>query len=133
MTSLLHDPRLAACRRLYLRDWTVQANIGVYPVERQGAQPIVLNIDVYVALAHTTPQFDELDEIFDYDRIRDAVRARLARGHVNLQETLLDDLAAAILALEGVSAVRISSEKTRIYPDIAGIGVEILRFREPQA
>jgi dihydroneopterin aldolase len=61
------------------------------------------------------------------------VLERLQRGHINLQETLLDDLAEAILKLEGVRAVRLSSEKTRIYPDLAGIGVEVLRFREGDA
>jgi dihydroneopterin aldolase len=133
MTSLLSDPRLQGCRRLFLRDWQIQANIGVYSIERQGAQPITLNIDVYVALEQYTPTHDDLSEVFDYDDVRRVVTDRLAAGHVNLQETLIDDLARALVAMKGVCAVRVSSEKTRIYPDLAGIGVEVLRFREDPA
>jgi dihydroneopterin aldolase len=129
MQTLLSDPRLAGCRRIYLRDWAIQASIGAYLAERRGAQPLVLNLDVFVTLAATTPRRDELGEVFDYDFVRTVVHERLARGHINLQETLVDDLAAALLRRPDVVAVRISSEKTGIYPDLAGIGVEVLRFR----
>jgi dihydroneopterin aldolase len=69
MATLLIDPRLAQCRRLFLRDWALDANIGVYSAERQGTQQLVLNIDVYVALAASTPRRDELGEVFDYDSV----------------------------------------------------------------
>lgn len=130
MATLLNDPRLEQCRRLFLRAWAVDANIGVYLAERQGAQQLVLNIDVFVALAATTPRQDELAEVFDYDTVRDIVQRRIGRGHINLQETLVDDVAAELLLCEGVVAVRVSSEKTEIYAGVAGIGVEVLRFRE---
>ena len=130
MSTLLLDPRLAQCRRIFLRDWAVDANIGVYSVERQGTQQLVLNVDVFVSLAACTPRRDELDEVFDYDTVRSIVQERFARGHINLQETLVDDIAAELLRRPGVQAVRISSEKTEIYASVAGIGVEVLRFRE---
>lgn len=130
MSTLLADPRLAQCRRLYLRDWAVDANIGVYSAERAGTQQIVLNVDVFVTLASTTPRHDELSEVFDYDTVRAVVQERIARGHVNLQETLVDEIVTALLGHPGVVAVRVSSEKTEIYASVAGIGVEVLRFRE---
>jgi len=129
MSTLLIDPRLARCRRLFLRDWAVDANIGVYTAERQGTQQLVLNLDVYVDLSSTTPMRDELGEVFDYDTVRGIVQERIARGHVNLQETLVDDIASELLRRPGVLAVRVSSEKTEIYDSVAGIGVEVLRFR----
>ena len=130
MQTLLSDPRLAACRRIFLRDLKIDANIGVYSGEREAAQPLVLNLDVYVALSASTPRSDQLHEVIDYDFVHDIVRARVARGHINLQETLVDDLAAELLRRPGVVAVRVSSEKTGIYADVAGIGIEVLRFRE---
>jgi dihydroneopterin aldolase len=130
MSTLLIDPRLAQCRRLFLRDWAVDANIGVYSAERKGTQQLVLNLDVFVSLASSTPQRDELVEVFDYDTVRGIVQERLARGHINLQETLVDDIAAELLRRPGVQAVRVSSEKTEIYASVAGIGIEVLRFRD---
>ncbi len=131
MSTLLNDSRLAQCRRLFLRDWAVDANIGVYSTERAGTQQLVLNLDVYVALSDSTPRRDDLAEVFDYDTVRGIVQERIARGHINLQETLVDDIAAELLRRPGVMAVRVSSEKTEIYASVAGIGVEVLRFRDP--
>ncbi len=131
MSTLLSDPRLSSCRRLFLRDWLVEANIGVYSAERNGAQQLMLNVDVYVDLEASTPVRDELREVLDYDCLLEVVQRRLARGHINLQETLVDDVAAELLQRPGVVAVRISSQKTGIYACIAGIGVEVLRFRNP--
>jgi len=129
MTTLLSDPRLAHCRRIFLRDWTVDANIGVYSQERQGTQQLLLNVDVFVDLAISTPLSDDLAEVIDYDYVREVVQRRLARGHVNLQETLVDDVVSELLQRPGVEAVRMSSEKIEIYASVAGIGVEVLRFR----
>jgi len=128
MSTLLADPRLAHCRRLFLREWAVDANIGVYSAERSGTQQLLINLDVFVSLAATTPRSDDLSEVFDYDAVRAVVQERIDRGHVNLQETFVDDVVEALLRRPGVVAVRMSSEKTEIYAGAAGIGVEVLRF-----
>jgi len=130
MSTLLSDPRLAQCRRIFLREWAVDANIGVYSAERQGTQQLVLNLDVFVALAASTPHRDELAEVLDYDKVRALVQRRIGIGHINLQETLVDGIVEELLRWPGVAAVRMSSEKTEIYASVAGIGVEVLRFRE---
>ena len=50
-------------------------------------------------LEECTPQADKLDEVVDYDFMRNTVAARMAQGHVHLQETLCDDVARAIAFL----------------------------------
>jgi len=44
--------------------------------------------------------------------------------HHELQETLCDAIAAALLQQTGVHAVRVATRKPDIYPDSASIGVE---------
>jgi dihydroneopterin aldolase len=130
MSAWLLDPRLAHCRRIYLRDAVFDARIGVYDRERGAAQRLIVNVDLFVALAVSTPRRDRVEEVVDYDFVRETVRRRLGRGHVNLQETLVDDLATALLAHPGVVAVRVCTEKPDVYEDVAGVGVEVLRFKE---
>ena len=130
MSSGLLDPRLAQCRRIYLRDAVFEANIGVYDRERAGAQRLIVNVDVFVALSASTPQHDRVEEVIDYDFVRETVRRRIGLGHVNLQETLVDDLVGALLAHPGVVAVRVCTEKPDVYDDVAGVGIEVLRFKD---
>lgn len=129
MTWLL-DSRLKDCRRIFLREVVLNANIGVHAFEKAGAQKLVINVDLFVPLALSTPLHDRISEVVDYDIVRTAVRKRIERGHINLQETLIDDIATELLAHPGVYAVRVASEKPDVYDDVEAVGIEILRFKE---
>jgi len=129
MSVLLH-PRLADCRRLFLRNYEVNINIGVHDFEKRGEQRVVINVDLFVPLAATTPHEDKLREVVDYDFMRATVAARVGQGHIHLQETLCDDLATALLAHPLVRAVRLSTEKPDVYPDCDAVGVEVFRIKE---
>jgi dihydroneopterin aldolase len=128
--SGLLDPRLADCRRLFLRNYVVDANIGIHSFEKTGAQRLALNVELYVPLALSTPRHDRIHEVVDYDFIRVTIRNRIDQGHINLQETLVDDIARTLLAHPAVRAVRVASEKPDVYDDVDAVGVEVLRFKE---
>ncbi|MEO8938060.1 MAG: dihydroneopterin aldolase [Burkholderiaceae bacterium] len=129
MPSALFHPQLSDCRRVYLRNFDLQANIGVHEFEKNGAQRIIVNIDLFVPLRSTTPLHDKIDEVLDYDFIHATIRDRIAVGHINLQETLCDDLARVLLAHPLVRAVRVATEKPDVYPDCDAVGVEVFHFK----
>ena len=120
---------MLTCRRLFLRNYEVWVNIGVHDFEKKAEQRIVINIDLYVPLAVSTPTQDELDEVVDYDFIRGTIAKRISRGHIHLQETLCDEIGDVLLAHPKVQAVRVSTEKPDVYPDCDAVGVEIFRVK----
>jgi len=130
MQSLLSHPSLMDCRRLFLRDYEVFINIGVHAFEKTGEQRVVINVDLYIPLALSTPKADELDEVVDYDFIRSSIAARVARGHIHLQETLCDDMLALMLAHPKVRAAQVSTEKPDVYPDCDAVGCEVFGIRD---
>jgi len=127
------DPRLDQCRRIFLREVLLDANIGIHAFEKAGAQRLVVSVDMFVPLALSTPRHDKINEVVDYDFVRSTIRNRIEQGHINLQETLVDDLARALLAHPAAIAVRVSSEKPDVYADVEAVGVEIFRFKEAAA
>lgn len=129
MSTLLSHPALADCRRLFLRNYEVWINIGVHDFEKKGEQRVLINVDLYVPLAMSTPHADKLDEVVDYDFIRRSVAERVAQGHIHLQETLVDDLLKVMLAHPRVRAARVSTEKPEVYPDCDAVGVEVFGLR----
>jgi dihydroneopterin aldolase len=123
-------PRLADCRRLFLRDHEVFINIGVHEHEKTAEQRVLINVDLYVPLAFSTPHRDALDEVVDYDFMRRCVVERVGRGHIHLQETLCDDLLAAMLAHPRVRAARVATEKPDVYPDCRAVGCEVFAVKD---
>jgi dihydroneopterin aldolase len=133
MHSLLSHPSLADCRRLFLRNYEVWINIGVHDFEKRGEQRVLINVDLYVPLALNTPKADRLEEVVDYDFIRRSIAERVSRGHIHLQETLCDDIAALMLAHPEVRAARVSTEKPDVYPDCEAVGVEVFHAKPQPA
>jgi 7,8-dihydroneopterin aldolase/epimerase/oxygenase len=128
--SALLDPRLADCRRIFVRNFELEVSIGFYQAEREKRQRVLLDIDVYVPLDLTTPRYDQANEVIDYDFIRRAVVDLTATRHFNLQETLLEHVVRACLAKSGVRAVRAVTQKPDIYPGAMTVGIEVFRFRD---
>ena len=52
-------------------------NIGVHDFEKKGEQRVLINVDLYIPLALSTPLADNLDEVVDYDFMRGTIAARV--------------------------------------------------------
>ena len=130
MLSALSHPQLRDCRRLFLRNYEVMINIGVHEFEKKGEQRVLINVELYIPLAMSTPKDDQLHEVVDYDFMRETIAKRIAQGHVHLQETLCDDVVKAMLAHPRVRAVRVSTMKPDVYPDCEGVGVEVFKIKD---
>jgi dihydroneopterin aldolase len=130
MLSALFYPQLRDCRRLFLRNYEVMINIGVHEFEKKGEQRVLINVDLYIPLALSTPKDDQLHEVVDYDFMRETIAKRMAQGHVHLQETLCDDVVKAMLAHPHVRAARVSTMKPDVYPDCEGVGVEVFQIKD---
>lgn len=129
MTHIDPSTLALSCRRLFLRDHVVDMNIGAHGFEKGRLQRVIFNVELFVPYACSTPQADQLAEVVDYDFVREVIYQRAQAGHIHLQETLCDDLATRLLAHPQVLAVRLSSCKPDVYPDSAGVGVEVFRAK----
>jgi dihydroneopterin aldolase len=126
------DPSAALatrCRRLFLRNYEVNINIGVHDFEKAGEQRVLFNVELYIPLDLSTPRADELHEVVDYDFIRSAIRDRVQQGHIHLQETLCDDMLRTMLAHPKVQAARVSTAKPDVYPDCEAVGCEVFGMK----
>jgi dihydroneopterin aldolase len=130
MTSALMIKELQNCRRLFLRNYDILINIGVHDFEKKAEQHVIVNIDLYVPLGQNTPKEDQLHEVVDYDFMRETIKEIASHGHIQLQETLCDEIMQKMLAHPLVIAARVSTEKPDVYPDCDGVGVEVFSIKD---
>jgi 7,8-dihydroneopterin aldolase/epimerase/oxygenase len=67
--------------------------------------------------------------VVDYDFIRREIMARVAQGHIHLQETLADDVLRHAGAPAGARRAR-RTEKPDVYPDCDAVGCEVFGMKE---
>lgn len=115
--------RLMNCRSICVKNFVSKVAIGVYEHEKIAPQTMVFNVTAYVNRVAATPKSDALNEVVDYDLVRNSIMQQLMGEHVHLQETLCDRIGDALLENPGIVAAYVRSEKTDIYPDCDAIGV----------
>ena len=121
-----------AMRHVFVHDLTLKAHIGVHQHEKQGTQPIRVNIDLAVRESDL-PAGDQLANVVCYEQVVAKVRDVVSKGHVNLVETLAEQIAALCLDDPRVRVARIRVEKLDVFADVGSVGVEIERFSRQQS
>ncbi len=110
--------------RISLRDHVVEAEIGAFQPERGRRQRLLFNVVVEVR-PHDAAFGDDVDRVFSYDAITEAITAELAAERLNLLETLADRVAARLLAEPRALRCFVRIEKLDLGP--GALGVEIVR------
>ena len=116
-----------AIRHVFVRNLVLPANIGIHAFEKTGAQRIRVNVDLAVRETDQPPA-DEIGQVVCYEEITEGIKAITGRGHVNLVETLAEDIAAMCLEDPRVRSARGRVEKLDILENAESVGVEIERF-----
>lgn len=118
------DPALGT-DRIFVRDFVLPVEIGAYSFEHGHTQKV--RFDVSVDVLRVTERPEDMRHVFSYDIVMDGIRAIVARGHVQLSETLAEQVAALVLENPRVARVVVRVEKLELGP--GGVGVEIERKR----
>ena len=116
-----------ATRRVFVRDLVVDAELGVYESEKGRTQRVRLNLDVVTDA--TRPHSDEIENVLCYAELADGMRRILASRHINLVETIADEIAAFTLGYPQALIVTVRVEKLDAVPGTEAVGVEITRVR----
>ncbi len=114
-------------RHVFIRDLLLTCLIGVHKHEQKKPQRVRINLDLAV-LEDAEDIGDRLSEVVCYEDVADGIRNLLAKGHVNLVETLAEQIAEMCLADVRVRTARVRVEKLDVFPDATSAGVEIERF-----
>ncbi len=115
-------------RHVFVRDLEVQAVVGVLEHEKLAPQKLVISVDLTVREGEEGLE-DRLENVVCYGNVVDNIKAIIARGHVNLIETLADMIAESALADRRVLAAKVRIEKPDIIPECQSVGIEIERLQ----
>jgi FolB domain-containing protein len=123
------DPKEAATDRVFVRDFVLPVRIGAYSREHERPQNVRFNVDVEVLRLGRAAE--DMRDVFSYDVVTDGIRMIVAHEHIPLIESLIERIAALLLAHGRVMRVTVRAEKLDVGS--GGVGVEITRERPAEA
>ena len=112
--------------RIFVHDLVLDVEIGVYTNEKGVTQRVRFSVDVDLRPS-TVALEDDIGRAFDYDTIIKSIKSIIARGHINLVETLAERIARQCLAHPRAASVTVRIEKLDKEP--GAVGVEIMRSK----
>lgn len=112
--------------QVIIEDLILDAFIGVFDHEYTAKQALRFDITVDVAPLTSADDHD-VNNIVRYDHIIADIQALLARGHVDLVETLAEDIAALCLAYVRAEQVTVTVAKLEAFEEAGAVGVRITR------
>ena len=129
--KLVKLPRIASAERslrhVFIRDLVLAGSIGVHRHEKESLQRVRINLDLAVDEGGQSID-DDINNVICYEQLAESVGDIVGRGHVNLVETLAENIAAMCLEDLRVRSARVRVEKLDVLEGAESVGVEIERF-----
>jgi dihydroneopterin aldolase len=113
--------------RIFVHDYVLEVEIGVHHNEKGVTQRVRFSVDIDIASDPKNLE-DDIDRTLDYDYVINGIKAIIARGHINLVETLAEDVAKHCISHPRAQRVEVMIEK--LDKDPGAVGVQIVRRKQ---
>lgn len=114
-------------RHVFIRDMVIDCSIGIYKHEKEHEQRVRINLDLAVGEGDMSIN-DDIRNVISYEDMAKGIETIIAEGHINLVETLAENIAEMCLQDQRVYVARVRVEKLDIIASAESVGVEIERF-----
>ena len=113
----------AAIRHVFVRDLELKCSIGVHSHEKDAPQRVLINLDLAVREGETNGQLnDDIENVVCYEALTNGVREIVADGHVNLVETLAEEITGRVaVPTIGIGASSRCDGQILVTDDLLGL------------
>ena len=118
-----------ATRHVFIDQLTLMVRIGVHAHERDRSQPILVSLDLRVSESPDEAASDKIVTVVCYEEIVRRLETLCGQGHVNLLETLAEQIADAAFVDQRVQVVRVRLDKPEAFANARSVGITIERRR----
>ena len=113
---------------IFLNDFLIQANIGVYKHEKETTQPLRINIIAKVKNPRKIND-NNLNSVVCYNQISKKIKKIIKSGHTILLEKLAEKIFEECFKNKRIETMKIRLEKLDAIQDAESAGIEVERSR----
>lgn len=113
---------------IFLNNFTLQANVGVYKHEKEKTQPIKINV---IAKVRNPKRINDnnLQSVVCYNQISKKIKKIIKSGHTILLEKLAEKIFQECFKNKRIETMKIRLEKPEAIEGAVGAGIEVERSR----
>lgn len=113
---------------IFLNDFILQANVGVYKHEKEKTQPIKINV---IAKVRNPKRINDnnLQSVVCYNQISKKIKKIIKSGHTILLEKLAEKIFQECFKNKRIQTMKIRLEKLDAIQEAESAGIEVERSR----
>ena len=113
---------------IFLNDFTLQANVGVYKHEKEKTQPIKINV---IAKVRNPKRINDknISSVVCYNQISKKIKKIVKSGHTMLLEKLAEKIFEECFKNKRIETMKIRLEKLNAIKEADSAGIEVERSR----
>ncbi len=112
--------------KIFLTNFVCDALIGVYPQEKLQPQRVRIDIELTAGYGGMPKS---IDDVLDYNILREGVKAIIRQGHIPLQETLCESIVNMCLSFPQAKSAHVRVAKLEAFSDCEAVGCELSKTR----
>ena len=116
---------------IFIREFRVEAWVGIYEWEKQRAQTLEMEIEIAIP-GNEVGLTDIIHDTVNYGEVIERVRAELAERRFKLLEALAEHVCAIVVGEFKAPWVRLSVAKLGHVRNVRKVGVTLERRRDPE-
>lgn len=112
--------------KIFIDNLIVQAFIGIHQHEKDSCQKLSINIELTVP-DNLKNIKDNINNVVSYEKIVGDIKAIFKKGHIELLETLSEEIAEVCLKDKRVVDAKIRINKLEVFPETDCVGIQTFR------
>ena len=114
--------------QIFIEALTLDAFIGVFEHEYDTTQRVRIDLEIDLLPLAKSEEYSTAN-IVRYDLVVRDIRRLIRSGHIELVETMAENISDIVLSYDGVEKVAIKVSKLTAISEADGVGVKIVRHK----
>ena len=128
-TELNKKRKINNTYKILINELTLDAFIGIHDFEKKKKQKISVSLSLDVNDNISSIEH-KIENFVSYEHIVADIKSILKRGHIDLLETLGEEIVDLCFKDERVLTVKIKLEKLEVFKETSSVGIEIFRKKK---
>ena len=117
--------------KILINNLLLNASIGIHDFEKKKKQKISITLEIIVKddIYFTEPN---IENFVSYELIVNDIKKLISRGHIELLETLSEEIFSMCFMDDRIFSIKLTLEKLEVFEETNSVGIEVFRTKDQQ-
>lgn len=130
-SNLNDDHKHLKTYKIMVKNLTLDASIGIHSFEKKKKQKVSISLEIIVNddISFTD---HKIENFVSYEFIVNDIKKLISKGHIELLETLGEEIFAICFKDDRIFSIKLTLEKLDVFKETDSVGIEVFRTKDQQ-